>query len=248
MPIHAGILSSASAQWYTPDALAQKIQEFMGTIDLDPCADPGKHIPATRHFTEGGLEQGWSGRVYMNPPYGREIPAWVRKALAEPVQEIIMLLPARTDTRWFKPLFSCSICFIAGRIKFLSPDGERMSAPFPSVLVYRGQRQRQFAHAFGNLGTVIFPDRSQRPKQVLFSHALFSQQVCTEKDVDHMANKKTGKTKCHHVYWRPCPAMPEVYEECAAGCGEKRYRAGYTPKTTTNSNAPHPKQEQATLL
>lgn len=251
MPIPSGMRSSASVQWYTPDALVRKIVDFLGAIDLDPCADPGRRIPAARHFTEDGPEDGlaqeWRGRVFMNPPYGREIPKWTRKALAEPVQEIIMLVPARVDTQWFRPLFSCSICFIEGRLKFLTPSGERDAAMFPSALIYCGGRHRQFAAAFANLGTVIAPDRAQKPARALISKSLFDdQEIYTEQDVDRMASKnKKAQNKCRHLFWRPCPAMPEFYEECAAGCGEKRYREGYTPKSAIPAKQPaKPRQEQ----
>ena len=78
---HAVHFSSDSADWYTPDHIIQRVMEVLGDIDLDPCADPDRTIPAATHFTpEGdGLSRGWHGRVYMNPPYGKEIARWVTK-------------------------------------------------------------------------------------------------------------------------------------------------------------------------
>ena len=77
------------------------------------------------------------GGVWCNPPYGREISSWVRKAYEESQKEynsfVLMLLPARTDTRWWweyvqgKP----TLFFIKGRVKF---GDHNVGAPFPSVL------------------------------------------------------------------------------------------------------------------
>ena len=81
--------------------------------------------------------QSWSGyRVYCNPPYGREIGKWVEKAYNENKNGtfIVMLLPARTDTKWFHNFIykQHKIEFIKGRLKF--NDGKN-SAPFPSMIV-----------------------------------------------------------------------------------------------------------------
>ena len=84
----------------------------LGTIDLDPCSNAeGKpNVPARKHYTaaDDGLSKQWRGRVYMNPPYGDEIDAWVAKLCEEHqagrVPEAIALVPARTDTEWFARL------------------------------------------------------------------------------------------------------------------------------------------------
>lgn len=69
----------------------------------------------------------------MNPPYGREISEWVKKA-AESDALVVALLPARTDTKWFHDyiLNKSYIKFIKGRLKFGNSKG---SAPFPSMIV-----------------------------------------------------------------------------------------------------------------
>jgi site-specific DNA-methyltransferase (adenine-specific) len=72
----------------------------------------------------------------MNPPYGREITQWVKKAWEESQKgaTVVCLLPARTDTRWFHSyvLGKAEIRFIKGRLKF---EGAKNSAPFPSMIV-----------------------------------------------------------------------------------------------------------------
>lgn len=145
----SALLSSASAEWYTPPDLAREIAAFLGGIDLDPCAEEARAIPARRHETARGLEISWTGRVYVNPPYGREIGRWVEKALTEPVEELILLVPARTDTRWFQALWPHAICFLRGRLHF---SGSAVGAPFPSALIYRGRRPAAFRSAFAHRG------------------------------------------------------------------------------------------------
>lgn len=75
----------------------------------------------------------------MNPPYGREIGKWVKKA-SESNTTVVCLLPARTDTRWFHDYIfgKAEIRFVRGRLKF---GNSKNSAPFPSmVVVFRGTR------------------------------------------------------------------------------------------------------------
>ena len=94
----------------------------------------------------------------MNPPYGRGIGEWTRRCLdqyRENECEVIALLPARTDTGWWQDCWAAdAICFIRGRLKFV---GAESSAPFPSALVYWGDRHNRFTRAFAHLGKVIEP-------------------------------------------------------------------------------------------
>lgn len=144
--VQAALYSSATDQWNTPADLMDTIARFYDGAFLDPCpADPPADFD--------GLALSWFGqRVYMNPPYGRSIGKWVEKALGEYTREIVMLVPARTDTAWFQPLFDHTICFLRGRLHFNdAPTG----APFPSALVYRGCRPFTFAHTFEHLGSIV---------------------------------------------------------------------------------------------
>jgi hypothetical protein len=138
--------SSATDKWKTPDDLMGEIMAFLGTF-YDPC-------PAEPDHDAFALPC-WPGRVYMNPPYGRNIiDRWIARALREATEELIMLIPARTDTRWFQPLFVAAdaMCFVRGRLHF---SGHEDAAPFPSVLVYCGPRADVFAAAFGHRGAVM---------------------------------------------------------------------------------------------
>jgi len=85
---------------------------------------------------DDGLEQDWTGVCWCNPPYGREIEKWVKKAYISAIEgaTVVMLLPARTDTRWFHDWIygKTEIRFIRGRLKF---GGAEHGAPFPSMVV-----------------------------------------------------------------------------------------------------------------
>lgn len=153
--------SSARSQWNTPPEIIQlTLRLFDGVIDLDPCSDAEgdkANVPARIHYTEGtdGLTRPWIGRVYMNPPYGRVIATWVRKFILNYklgiTTEGIILVPARTDTAWFRLLRDFPVCFIKGRLRFSGMDN---SAPFPSAVFYAGPRIGEFANIFGEIGDI----------------------------------------------------------------------------------------------
>jgi DNA polymerase-1 len=154
------LLSSASAEWYTPPEIIAAVKDCLGTIELDPSSNSHSEpaVPAERHFTaqDDGLIQPWEARsVYLHPPYGRKIGAWVNKLLNEyhagRVQEAIALLPARTDTAWFRPVFSFPVCYLHGRLRF---SGCVNPAPFPSALVYLGSNPERFRKAVAHLGSI----------------------------------------------------------------------------------------------
>ena len=121
--------------WLTPRSLLDRLGHF----DLDPCADETNH-KCDHYFTKelDGLSQNWGGfRVFCNPPYGREIGKWVKKA-AKANTLVVMLLPARTDTKWFHDYIygNAEIRFLKGRLKF---GDSKNSAPFPSmVVIFKG--------------------------------------------------------------------------------------------------------------
>jgi site-specific DNA-methyltransferase (adenine-specific) len=141
MSINAGLFSSRTDEWATPpEFFAELDREFH--FDLDPCSTDD-NAKCQRHFTaaDDGLLQDWNGRVYMNPPYGKDIGMWIRKAYAEftsgNAELVVMLLPARTDTKWFHDYLYgiAELRFVKGRLKF---GNSANSAPFPSlVAIYR---------------------------------------------------------------------------------------------------------------
>jgi len=138
--MNAGMYSSKTAEWATPQAFFDKVNaEFRFT--LDACATQ-ENAKCKYYFnsTQNGLEQKWLGRVWCNPPYGRGIGAWVKKGYesAQAGALVVMLVPARTDTAWWHDyVMRGEIRFIRGRLKF--GDGKN-SAPFPSALVIFSQK------------------------------------------------------------------------------------------------------------
>ena len=105
-------------------------------FELDVCALPS-NAKCERYFTpaDDGLSQTWSGVCWMNPPYGKEIGLWMRKAYLSSRHgaTVVCLVPARTDTRWWHDYaMRGQIRFIKGRLKF---GDAKANAPFPSAVV-----------------------------------------------------------------------------------------------------------------
>jgi len=129
--------SSKSNEWATPEHLFYELDnEFHFT--LDPCST-NENKKCVKNFTmiEDGLEQDWSNdRVFMNPPYGKEIGRWLAKAYNEAKKGalVVCLIPSRTDTAYWHDyvMKANEIRYIRGRLKF----GDSLSpAPFPSAIV-----------------------------------------------------------------------------------------------------------------
>ncbi|MGB6296551.1 MAG: DNA N-6-adenine-methyltransferase [Rivularia sp. (in: cyanobacteria)] len=161
-----------SDHWYTPLHIVNLVVQVLGAIDLDPCADDGKHIPAVTHYTfnNDGLTKPWYGRVFINPPYSYP-GAWMKKLQAEfesgKVKEAIALLPAATDTNWLSPVLKTqAVCFWKGRIKFLDEDYQPKRAARQShVLVYWGENWQRFKGVFEEHGFVSVPNKLLGDKQ-----------------------------------------------------------------------------------
>ena len=130
------LYSSRSEVWETPQPFFDKLNDEFH-FDLDVCALP-ENAKCSRYFTpsEDGLKQPWTGNVWCNPPYGRDIVKWIRKA-ADEIQKdanvIVLLVHARTDTRWFhdylyeKP--NVELRFVRGRLKFSGGGGIQRTVP-----------------------------------------------------------------------------------------------------------------------
>lgn len=129
------LFSSERMDWETPqDFFIELDNEFHFT--LDPCATE-QNAKCAKFYTENddGLAKSWGGEtVFCNPPYGSQIGKWVKKCATEENCTCVMLIPARTDTRWFHEYIyqKAEIRFIKGRLKF---GNQPHSAPFPSMVV-----------------------------------------------------------------------------------------------------------------
>lgn len=137
------MFSSDDMTWETPWELFLKLHgEFNFTLDV--CALP-ETAKCARYFTPeiNGLEQDWSGNVcWMNPPYGKEIGIWLKKAYEESLKGaiVVCLIPARTDTQYWHDycMKAAEIRFIKGRIKF---GHSKHAAPFPSAIIIFDKRR-----------------------------------------------------------------------------------------------------------
>ena len=140
MSINPGMMSSTTPEWATPQELFDRLNRQYGPFTLDPCCTEANAKCAER-FTvaEDGLEQKWTGRVFMNPPYGRKIGKWIWKAYCATrsgeAEIVVCLVPARTDTAWWHDLcMTGEVEFIRGRVYF-EQEGKSDRAPFPSAIV-----------------------------------------------------------------------------------------------------------------
>jgi len=129
--------SSKTDDWATPQEFFDSLNDEF-TLFWDVCASPtNAKLPVYLTKDEDGLAVSWRGkRVWMNPPYGREIGKWVAKAATGGAEICVCLLPARTDTKWFHTYIHgnprAEIRFVKGRLKF---GGAENCAPFPSMVV-----------------------------------------------------------------------------------------------------------------
>ena len=134
--MNAVMFSSKTDNWATPQDFFDQLDAEFG-FTLDPCADD-LNRKCAKYFTKesDGLAQSWEGEtVFCNPPYGRELPKWIKKGHDEAKHAtVVQLTPARTDTRAFHDDIygKAEIRFIRGRLKF---GGAKNSAPFPSMVV-----------------------------------------------------------------------------------------------------------------
>ena len=132
---------SKTDQWSTPDDLFYKLcSEFNFTTDVCATIDNAR---CAKFYSplQDGLKQKWEGVCFMNPPYGRKIGLWIKKAYESSRQgaTVVCLIPSRTDTSWWHDyVVKGEIRFIRGRLKF---GGSNNSAPFPSaIVIFKGDK------------------------------------------------------------------------------------------------------------
>lgn len=165
--------SSESVEWYTPKLVALMARAVMGGIDLDPCScETANAVVGAERFIappQDGLELPWSGRVFLNPPGGKQgasssAARWWRKLLASPrVESAIVigfnpsiLFTAQSDTDGESPT-DWPVCYPRRRISFWREGVEAKSPPHPSVVIGYRVDHAKFAKVFGKLGKVVLP-------------------------------------------------------------------------------------------
>jgi hypothetical protein len=152
-------------EFYTPAHIAEAARACMGGIDLDPasCTAANETIRAKRFYDmrDDGLKQPWFGKVWLNPPFGRFGPHFVKRAVNEfklgnIEQAIILLKFTHLGTGWFHDSMTIPnlMCFPKKRINFTSTVIEVSTATFPSVLIGIGIERQRFEEAFSQLGSI----------------------------------------------------------------------------------------------
>lgn len=169
--------------WQTPDSFLDLVRQ-VAPIALDPCTSAENPTGARRYVSpdanilsdygpfgpqlvfgavgRDGLAEPWHawteghGLAYVNPPYGRALGAWAAKIVTEARlgAEIIALVPARTDTKWFHLMAEhmTSLLLWKGRLTF---KGAPAPAPFPSAVFYFGRNWDRFHDLFESWGFYV---------------------------------------------------------------------------------------------
>lgn len=152
-------------EWYTPSDIADRARRVLGGIDLDPASndEANEVIKAGAYFSaeDDGLEKDWTGSVWLNPPYSRDLmPKFVGKLISEYEKQhvdcAVLVSHNNTETEWFQSLakVASAICFPAKRIKFYR--GEDVAAPVNGqVFFYLGEDRQSFIDQFGDLGVIV---------------------------------------------------------------------------------------------
>lgn len=157
--------STGDTEWFTPAEYIEAAREVMGSIDLDPASHPiaQQTVRAERFYTaaDDGLAQEWHGKVWLNPPYTRELIGQFTAKLIEEYRagrttEAILLTHAYTDPAWFHKVWAAArfACFTCGRIAFINETGITANPTQGQAFFYFGKNADQFASTFRAFGTI----------------------------------------------------------------------------------------------
>ena len=129
-----------SREWFTPPELFDALGLRFDLDPASPMSGPVPWIPAERFYSpnENGLIAPWSGRVWLNPPYGPAAPAFIQRMVEH--GNGMLLVPARTETRWFQYAapHAHHVTFLRDRLWFTRADGFRGRSSHASVLMAFG--------------------------------------------------------------------------------------------------------------
>jgi hypothetical protein len=183
-----------SDEWYTLPKYVEAARQALGEIDLDPasCEEANKTVKAKLFYTkeQNGLLQHWTGRIWMNPPYGRTanqqgkglstIRLFTDKLVQSyeggEVSAAIVLATAEINAKWFQPLWAYPICIPNHRVNFMVsniPKSRKYSQMFGTVFVYLGPDEQKFAEVFCRFGHII--KRFRAPAQEVALPELWSE-------------------------------------------------------------------------
>ena len=159
--------NSGNNEWYTPPKLIEAARLVMGDIDLDPASSEVANVvvAARKIYTinDNGLEKPWSGRIWLNPPYGQPWLKLFAKTFSEKYQsgefqEGCVLVNNGTETEWFSILAkqSAAMCFLRGRLKFFTPEGTAKGTPLQGqIVLYFGKNADRFKSVFSEMGLCV---------------------------------------------------------------------------------------------
>jgi len=159
-------VSTGEVEWYTPTDVLDGVRSVMGSIDCDPASSEmaQKTVQAETYYTaeENGLEQPWTGNVFLNPPFAspqvQEFVARSVKAIEDKeCNQITILTNNATDTDWFQSLCkACEVvCFTDGRVRFYNNEGETLQARQGQAIFYWGPNRQQFIDTFRSAGVIF---------------------------------------------------------------------------------------------
>lgn len=161
-------------EWYTPKRYIDAARAVLGEIDLDPasCSQANETVKAKKYFdlNTNGLIQQWSGRVWLNPPYGTtgvttnrgqsNIRLFSEKLIgcyeAGEVEEAILLARSDPGAYWFAALLDFPVCFVSKDILFDGPLGRAtVKHQYGSCFVYLGPQVLKFIDHFAQFGRIV---------------------------------------------------------------------------------------------
>src|SRR6266705_65225 len=158
-----------SNEWYTPVKYIEAARQVMGSIDLDPasCELANQTVRAARYYTQenNGLMHPWRGKVWLNPPFGRQnapskgfgggksimgifVSKLVYEYEMENTSQAIALVTSKIDASWFSQLWQYPICFTTQRVLFDRPNQAREGHFFGTAFVYLGWNEQAFTEVF----------------------------------------------------------------------------------------------------
>lgn len=161
--------NSVENEWYTPAIYIEAARRVLDGIDLDPASSEvaQETVQAERYYTaaDDGLSKSWSGSVWLNPPYERDLIGQFTEKLHESlasqggaVTEAILLTNNSTEVAWFQDIvpLADAICFVRGRISFNDVSGQPKNKPLQGqVFMYFGPSPGLFIEEFSQFGVCL---------------------------------------------------------------------------------------------
>jgi phage N-6-adenine-methyltransferase len=154
--------NSGENEWYTPVEYIDAARDVMGGIDLDPATSEiaNKRVQASAWYSKAddGLQQNWSGRVWLNPPYAqpliRQFAEKIVESISGDVTAAIVLVNNATETGWFYMMAdkASAVCFPERRIRFLDPEGNPGAPLQGQAFLYFGDSSTEFCERFSEFG------------------------------------------------------------------------------------------------